>query len=87
MTTFTPIRRHRPLFETACHGNCNQGRSCTCKEAADSGDTLAQEIALHDQEQAALFLEHAEELQRRARPLVWAICAFVVAAAVVAVLW
>ena len=84
MTTFTPIRRHRPLFD--CTGDCNQGRACTCKDAANSGDTLAQEIALHDQERAAAFLAGAEELERRAKPLVWTLLVGIVTVVVFA-LW
>ena len=46
MTTFTPIRRHRPLFETQCTGRCNQGRACTCADLADKGTTLAANDAI-----------------------------------------
>lgn len=46
MTTFTPIRRHRPLFETSCTGRCNQGRACTCADLADKGATLAANDAI-----------------------------------------
>jgi len=58
MTTFTPIRRHRPLFETSCTGKCNQGRACTCADLADKGTTLAANDAIERDEEAASFAAH-----------------------------
>jgi len=53
MTASTPrIPRHRPLFESACTGDCNQGRHCTCREPADMGTTAGIE-AVKDREIAA----------------------------------
>lgn len=47
MTASTPrIPRHRPLFESACNGDCRQGRDCTCREPADMGTTLGIEASL-----------------------------------------
>lgn len=52
MTASTPrIPRHRPLFESACHGDCRQGRDCTCSEPANMGCTLGIEQAMSDERQ------------------------------------
>lgn len=61
MTTFTPIRRHRPLFD--CTGDCNQGRACTCADLADKGTTLAANDAIHRDEEAASFAAHMRSLR------------------------
>ena len=74
-TAYTRRARQMPQY-----GCCKQGSACVCSsEAADSGTTLAQEIAMQQAEEAEAFLAGAEEMQRRAQPLVWTILTALVA--------